>query len=225
MKHAGRSDSKAVVLLSGGMDSSTLLFFLRKQLRIRSVHALSFRYGQKHERELEMAKWQARKVGVAEHKVIDLAVLAPLVEGASALTDPGIAVPDLSSLNAKQRRQPPTYVPNRNMILLSLAAAYAEAHGITNIFYGAQAQDAYGYWDCTAEFVGRINSLLALNRGKPVRIHAPFAGMSKTAIVAIGRKLGVDYSRTWSCYRGGAEPCGSCPSCVERHKAMQETRA
>ena len=220
MNESNNVPDVAVVLLSGGIDSTTLLFLLAERMGVRSLYAMSFCYGQKHSRELEMARWQAGKAGVTEHREIDLSLLAPLVAGATALTDPAMAIPDLVDLKGEELRQPPTYVPNRNTILLSISAAYAEARGIRDVFYGAQAQDAYGYWDCTSEFVGRINDLFALNRRNHVRVHAPFAGMSKTAIVALGRQMGVDYSHTWSCYRGGPEACGTCPSCVERNKAL-----
>jgi len=116
--------------------------------------------------------------------------------------------------------QPPTYVPNRNMMLLSMAVAYAEAHRIRNVFYGAQAQDEYGYWDCTSDFVDRINGVLELNRRDRVTVHAPFVGMRKAETVRLGLRLGVDFSHTWSCYRGGERACGTCPTCVERLHAF-----
>jgi 7-cyano-7-deazaguanine synthase len=142
--------------------------------------------------------------------------------GATTLVAGGDEVPELAALDAAQRRQPPTYVPNRNLTLLALAAAYAEARGCHRVFYGAQAQDEYGYWDCTAEFVERTNAVLALNRHRPVRIEAPFCRLTKAAEIAIGRRLGVDFAHTWSCYRGGDRPCGACPTCVERAQAFQQ---
>lgn len=213
---------KAVVLLSGGLDSSTLLHHVRRGLGVGEVYALSFLYGQKHGRELEAAAWQARAAGVKAHDRIDMGFFGRFTAGASALTDPSIAVPRLADVPEALRGQPPTYVPNRNMILLALAAAYAEARGITDVFYGAQRQDRYGYWDCTPEFLERINGVLGLNRGQGVRIHAPFMGMSKAEELRIGARLGVDYAHTWTCYRGGDRPCGECPSCVERVDAFAE---
>ncbi|MDD4869772.1 MAG: 7-cyano-7-deazaguanine synthase QueC [Kiritimatiellae bacterium] len=210
----------AVVLLSGGVDSTTILHYVRKKLGIRRVYALSFLYGQKHFRELAMAKWQAKAVNVAEHRVIDLSFFGELIAGSSALTDKSISVPDLKKLEKSQKRQPPTYVPNRNMVFIALAAAYAEAKGVQDVFYGAQAQDEYGYWDCTVDFVRKINDVLRLNRCKAIRVNAPFAGLCKTAVVKTGLELGVDYTHTWSCYCGGKKPCGTCPSCVEREKAF-----
>ncbi len=210
---------QAVVLLSGGMDSATLLAHVRSRLHVPCVHALTFDYGQKHACEIAMARWQARAWHVARHVEWKLDTLGANTTG-SALTDPDVEIPDLVRLDAEQRRQPATYVPNRNMVFLSLAAAYAESHGMRHVFYGAQAQDEYGYWDCSPQFVEKINGVLALNRRVPIVVHAPFVDRTKAELVEIGRALGVDYAHTWSCYRGGEEPCGECPTCVERSKAL-----
>jgi 7-cyano-7-deazaguanine synthase len=186
------------------------------------VHALTFAYGQRHAREIEAARWQAAAAGVVQHHIIDIGFFGPLLAGSSALTDARRPVPSLHELRPGELRQPPTYVPNRNMVLLSLAAAYAEGQGIRDVFYGAQAQDRAGYWDCSAEFVQRLNAALALNRGAPVRIYAPFAGWRKTDALRLGLDLGVDYARTWTCYRGADRPCGTCTACVERATAFRE---
>jgi 7-cyano-7-deazaguanine synthase len=212
---------KVVVLLSGGLDSTTLLHYVRKSLGVQDIYALSLIYGQKHVRELEMASWQAGDVGVAEHREIDIGFVGELLRGGSALTNPDIPVPDLVDLSEGQLVQPPTYVPNRNMILISLAAAWAESVGARSVFYGAQAQDQYGYWDCTVDFVSRMNDVLALNRQTCVTVEAPFAERSKGELLEIGLALGVDYGHTWSCYRGGVSPCGACPTCVERARAFE----
>ncbi|MEI6972424.1 MAG: 7-cyano-7-deazaguanine synthase QueC [bacterium] len=211
----------AVVLLSGGMDSATLLHYVKQRLKVRSLFALSFSYGQKHSRELAMAKRQATAAEASEHSIVDIRFIRNLIAGSSALTDDAIAVPDLASLSPAERKQPSTYVPHRNLVLLGIAAAYAEAHGCADVFYGAHTQDAYGYWDCTQEFVDNLNTVLALNRRLPVVIRAPFTEMSKTEILRIGLRLDVNYANTWSCYRGGRKPCGSCPTCVERATAFQ----
>lgn len=214
---------RAVVLLSGGLDSTTLLWHVARRLRVPEIHALSFRYGQKHVRELRAARWQARRAGVAVHRVIDIAAFGPLVAGGGvALIDRKVPVPALAQIRSGRKDQPPTYVPNRNMIMLALAAAYAEAHGIRDIFYGAQSQDNYGYWDCTPAFVARLNAALALNRREAVRVHAPFIRMRKADELRLGLALGVDFGKTWTCYRGGPRPCGECPSCVERALAFRE---
>ena len=213
----------ATVLLSGGLDSTVLLHHVVRSLARPRVYALSFHYGQRHRRELDMARWQAAAAGTAvSHTVLDVSFLADLVRGGTALVEGGRAVPDLADLAASQCDQPPTYVPNRNMILLALASAFAEAHGCPEVFYGAQAQDRYGYWDCTPEFVTRLNATLALNRRTPVQVVAPFAGWRKSEAVRLGIELGVDFARTWSCYRGGERPCGTCPTCVERRTAFAE---
>lgn len=211
---------RAVVLLSGGVDSTTLLHYVKKKLGVETVCALSVVYGQKHVREIEMAKWQARAVQAAEHRIVDISQFAGLVAGASALTDGDISVPDMADIAVGDRDQPMTYVPNRNMMMLSIAAAYAESRGAQAVYYGAQAQDEYGYWDCTIDFVSKINDVLALNRRNAVRVFAPFAGISKAEVVKTGIEMGIDYEHTWTCYRGGETPCGECPSCVERRKAF-----
>jgi 7-cyano-7-deazaguanine synthase len=212
----------AVVLLSGGMDSTTLLHYVIRECGSHYVHALSFNYGQRHSRELDCARWQADAAKVASHRVIDITFFGDLVKQGTALVAGGYEVPDLDDVAPDQRDQPPTYVPNRNMMLLSMAAAFAEAHDIPDVYYGAQAQDEYGYWDCTATFIHRLNNVLALNRREAVTVRAPFAEMSKSAALRIGLALGVDYSHTWSCYRGDGLACGTCPTCVERLKAFDE---
>lgn len=210
----------AVVLLSGGVDSSVLLHYVVKALNRPAIHALSFNYGQRHSRELVCAASQARLVN-AEHRVIDLSFMGALIQQGSALIQGGASVPDLDSLTVEELTQPPTYVPNRNMMLLSMATAYAEAHGLTDLYYGAQAHDEYGYWDCTRDFLRRMNDVLLLNRKQPVTIHAPFVSKSKGDTVKLGMELGVDFSQTWSCYRGGESACGTCPTCVERLNAFK----
>ncbi len=214
------NDMGAVVLLSGGMDSSVLLHYAARRLGRAPIHAISYHYGQRHLRELACARFQAVAAG-AEHRIIDLSFLGPLLAPGSALIAGGADVPDLEELAPEQLAQPPTYVPNRNMMLLSMAAAYAEAQGVRDVFYGAQAQDEYGYWDCTAAFLERINAVLALNRKDAVRVHAPFVSKPKVETVRLGLELGVDFAQTWSCYRGGARPCGACPTCVERNNAFE----
>lgn len=212
----------AVVLLSGGMDSAVLLYHVAKDLGRDPIHTLSFDYGQRHRRELACARWQSDALGAAEHAVVDLSFVAELVKGGTTLVSGGDAVPDLAELNEEELDQPPTYVPNRNMMFLSAAVAYAEAHGIRGVYYGAQAQDEYGYWDCTGDFVERLNHVLELNRRDGVTVRAPFVTKKKADLVRLGFALGVDFSHTWSCYRGGERACGVCPTCVERLKAFEE---
>jgi 7-cyano-7-deazaguanine synthase len=220
LRKNAQESPEVVVLLSGGIDSTTLLFQVARRHGARNVHAISFMYGQRHAKELLCAQRQARAAGARVHRVIRVPDFPKLTRGGSALTDFSIPVPRLNDLGRKDRRQPPTYVPNRNMILLSLAAAYAESNGIRDIYYGAHREDSYGYWDCTPAFLRGLNRTLALNRRTPVRIRAPFMNKTKSGIVLIGRRLGVDYSKTWSCYAGGKRHCGVCPTCVERSRAL-----
>jgi len=212
--------NRAVVLLSGGLDSTTLLHVVARGGA--AVTAVSFGYGQKHARELDMAAWQAAAAGVRDHRIVDMAFYGRLIAGGSVLTDSGGDVPDLADLAPETLCQPPTYVPHRNLVLLSLAAGLAESIGADRVFYGAQAQDEYGYWDCTLDFVARLNDVLGLNRGTPVTIEAPFAEKRKAEVLRIGLTLGVDYAHTWTCYRGGERPCASCPSCMERATAFRD---
>jgi len=214
--------TQAVVLLSGGLDSSTLLWHVAKTLGPNSIFALSFDYGQKHVKEMACASFQAQQVGAVEHHRITLSCFRDLIAGASALTDAHLPIPSLDALTHDQLDQPPTYVPNRNMALLSLACAYAEAKDCQQVYYGAQLQDQYGYWDCTVKFLERLNATLALNRRKAVQVLAPFATLKKADIITQGLALGVDYSQTWSCYRGAAAACGVCPTCVERLLAFEQ---
>lgn len=214
--------NNALVLLSGGMDSATLLFYVRHRLNVPTVDAVSFDYGQRHRCELTMAAWQARAAGVRDHRVIDLGFLGDVTAPVSALTGGRVAMPDLDRLTVKEREQPGTYVPHRNLVLLSLATACAEARGIQDVYYGAQIQDGYGYWDCTAVFLERLNQVLSLNRRNAVRIHAPFIDMRKADEIRLGMELGVNYAYTWTCYRGGKKPCHNCPSCRERQSAFNE---
>ena len=215
----------ALVLLSGGMDSTVLLHYVAKRLELGPVRAISFDYGQRHARELDAARWQAAAAGAVEHRVVDLSFVAELVEGGTTLVQGGPDVPDLADLAEEDLSQPPTYVPNRNMMLLAVASAYAEAQGIHDVFYGAQAHDEYGYWDCTRDFLERINAVLGLNRRERITIHAPLVEKRKSELVALGEELGVDFAHTWSCYRGGAKACGTCPTCVERLKAFRDAGA
>lgn len=210
----------AVVLISGGIDSSVLLHLLRRDTPC--LHALCFHYGQRHAREVECARFQAEQARVASFQVVQCAFLGQLLANSSALIEGGAPVPELDALQESVRDQPPTYVPNRNMILLSIAAAAAESMGVPRVYYGAQAHDEYGYWDCTQSFLDSMNQVLALNRRQPVHIAAPLLHNSKADNVRLGRELGVDFAHTWSCYRGEPRACGVCPTCVERLKAFKQ---
>lgn len=208
----------SVVIVSGGMDSVTLLHYLVKQEQRRPA-VITFIYGQKHQKEVALAQAQAKLAGCGQHLVLDLALLRPLFAH-SALVDAGTAVPLMQDVQGDP--QPATYVPNRNMIFLALAAAYAETNGVGDIFYGAQRHDMYGYWDTTPQFLAALNEVYGLNRKTAVHIHAPFVQHSKADILRLGFELGVDYGHTWSCYEGQELACGRCPTCAERLQAFAE---
>lgn len=216
----GRS---AVVLLSGGLDSSTALALAAE--RDFAPYALSFRYGQRHARELEAARQLAAHFGCREWKVVDLDLA---LFGGSALTAPEIAVPLDRSEEAIGAGIPVTYVPARNLIFLSIATAYAEVLGADDIFLGINALDSSGYPDCRPEFLEAFarTANLATKAGtedaRTLQYHAPLIAMSKAEIVREGTRLGVPWERTWSCYIGGEVACGRCDSCLLRLKGFAE---
>jgi len=208
----------SVAIVSGGLDSVTLLHYLVKEQQRRPA-VITFIYGQKHSKEVDFARKQADLLDCEAHLVLDLGLLRPLFAH-SALIDAETAVPDV--IDVMGDPQPVTYVPNRNMIFLALAAAYAETHAVSEVFYGAQRHDMYGYWDTTPQFLAQLNQVYGLNRKNPIEIEAPFINYSKTDLVRRGLELEVDYSQTWSCYEGQELACGRCPTCAERLKAFED---
>lgn len=206
-----------VAIVSGGMDSVTLLHYLTTQMQRRPA-VITFDYGQKHAKEIDFARWQVAELGIENHFVLDIKTMLPLF-GRSALTSAETPIPN--SLDVLGDPQPPTYVPNRNMIFLALAVAYAETQQAKEVFYGAQLHDLYGYWDTTPTFLTRLNEVYSLNRRLAVQIRAPFVEKSKTEIVRLGLQLGVDFAHTWSCYEGREKACGICPTCNERLNAFE----
>lgn len=208
----------SVAIVSGGMDSVTLLHFLVKEMQLEPA-VITFVYGQKHDKEVDYARANAAELRLSAHLVLDLSLLTPLFAH-SALVAADVDVPDV--LDVLGDPQPVTYVPNRNMIFLALAAAYAETHDVGDIYYGAQRHDIYGYWDTTPQFLARLNDVYALNRKTPLQIKAPFVEFSKSDILRTGLALGVDYATTWSCYEGKDAACGRCPTCAERLQAFAE---
>ncbi len=200
---------KAVVLLSGGMDSAVVVAMAREQGF--AVHALSVRYGQRHTSELEAAARVAQALDVAGHKVVEVDLRSI---GGSALTD-DIDVPDAGGDGI-----PVTYVPARNTIMLSLALGWAEVLGASDIFCGVNAVDYSGYPDCRPEFIAAFQALANLAtkagvEGAGLRIHAPLQYLSKAQIAAEGERLGVDFALTVSCYRADLQgrACGHCDAC------------
>lgn len=211
---------KAVVLLSGGLDSTTALYLAKSQGY--EVYAVSFDYGQRHKKEIQCAKNIAASAGAADFITIKTNMNA---WGGSALTDENIEVPE-GDINNNDI--PVTYVPARNMIFLSYAASYAEAIGAQDIFIGVSEVDYSGYVDCRQEFIQAMEKAInagtvcAVENGKKIKIHAPFLHMTKAEEVKLGMKLGVDYSKTWTCYKGEDLACGTCDSCLLRIKAFKE---
>lgn len=211
---------KTVVLLSGGIDSTTLLYKLAREQGINNVYALSFDYGQRHKKELKMAQKTCKKLRV-NHKLVDVTPITPLLQG-SALTTKGIEVPEGHYENESMRL---TMVPNRNMIFLSLAIGYAISIKSQDVYYAAQAGDRAIYPDCRKEFVAAMKQVAKLCGYNEIRVHAPFLYLTKADIVKLGNKLGIDYSLTWTCYKGKEKACGKCGSCVERLEAFRKAGA
>jgi len=219
------TDKKAVVLLSGGLDSATTLAIARDQGFC--CYALTFRYGQRHEREVAAAQKVAKSLGAVEHRII---AIDPAAFGGSALTDPAIEVPkDRANLDSRGVI-PPTYVPARNTIFLSYALAWAEVLGAFDIFIGVNSTDYSGYPDCRAEFIAAFEktanlatAAAAQGAGK-YRIHTPVIEMTKGQIIQTGAKLGVDYSLTHSCYDPDEQgrSCRRCDSCRLRLKGFAD---
>lgn len=202
--------AKAVVLLSGGLDSATVLAMARAQGF--ACYALSLDYGQRHASELAAARRVAATLGVVEHKIIALDLTRI---GGSALTDANIAVPETPTTGI-----PVTYVPARNTVFLSLALGWAEVLGAQDIFIGVNAVDYSGYPDCRPEYIAAFERLANLAtragvEGTPFRIAAPLIDMRKAEIIQTGLRLGVDYALTLSCYAADADgrACGRCDSC------------
>jgi 7-cyano-7-deazaguanine synthase len=212
--------SKAVVLLSGGLDSATTLAIAREAGH--DCYCLSIDYGQRHRSELDAAARVARALGAVAHKVvrIDLGSV-----GGSALTDPAIAVP----VDGVQPGIPVTYVPARNTIMLALALAHAEVSGAEHIYFGANAVDYSGYPDCRPEYMRAFELLANLAtkaavEGRPLKLHTPIITLSKADIIRRGVALGVDYALTVSCYQAdeAGRACGVCDSCRLRRAGFEQ---
>src|SRR5574341_1458092 len=221
-KAKGRAP-RAVILLSGGLDSATCLAVARAEGR--ECHAISFDYGQRHRGELARARRVAAALGAASHRV---ARLDPGTFRGSALTDRAIRVPKGRSVSRMSREIPVTYVPARNLVMLSVATALAESLGAEEIFFGANAIDYSGYPDCRPPFLRAFERAARAGtkagvEGRPLRIRAPLLRLGKAAIIRLGTRLGVDYGITQSCYdpvRGRA--CGRCDSCILRRRGFEE---
>lgn len=210
---------KAVVLLSGGLDSTTVV--AQALADGYEVYALSFDYGQRHDAELNAARRIAERMDVREHKVVSMNLSTI---GGSALTDRSIDVPTDASEGI-----PVTYVPARNTVFLSIALGWAEVLGAQNLFIGVSAIDYSGYPDCRPEYIAAYERMANLAtrmgvEGQPIRIHTPLINRTKAATVELGASLGVDYSLTVSCYQANADgqACGRCDSCRLRRRGFAE---
>lgn len=215
---------KAVVLLSGGLDSTTTLAHAIS--KGYDVVPLTVHYGQRHSRELDSARAVAAHYGLKYHVIteLDLSFLRT-----SALTSRDVAVPLRESAEGIGSDIPVTYVPARNIIMLSLAAGLCETVGGEAIFIGANAVDYSGYPDCRPEFFNAFQEVLRVGtksgvEGKPIRVEAPILRMTKAEIVKLGTELKAPLHLTWSCYNGGDRACGRCDSCLLRLKGFQEAR-
>lgn len=222
--------NKAVILLSGGLDSTTLLYYAKH--KGFKPHSLIFDYGQRHKKEVGAAKRIARTAG-CPYQVVKMALPWPRnIRGgqSSSLLNKKMRLPQRMRIDSKEI--PSTYVPGRNIIFLSFAASFAEAIGAGAIFIGANAIDYSGYPDCRPEFFSAYQHVLktGMKSGLPagqagtqkraIKIYAPLVRQTKAQIIQMGLKLKVPYHLTWSCYQGGRKPCGRCDSCVLRQRGF-----
>lgn len=205
---------KTILILSGGMDSATLLWFLKA--RGDDVKCLSVDYGQRHKKELVCAKALCDRLGV-EHRVADLSGLAPFLKGSSQ-SDVSVPVPEGRYDEEVMKL---TVVPNRNMVMLAVAAAWAVSEKADSVSYGAHAGDHAIYPDCRPEFADAMDAALKLCDWHKVRLDRPFLHMTKGQIAKLGVALGVPFGETWTCYAGLDKPCGKCGACVERCESFE----
>ncbi len=213
---------QAIVLLSGGLDSSTVLAIAVE--RGYSPIALTIDYGQRHIREIESAKAVARHYGIKDHLILSIDLGRNV---SSALTTAGSEIPHPRSREEIGRTIPSTYVPSRNLIFLSIAASIAEARNAEAIFIAANSMDFSGYPDCTPEFMASFQKVLEVGtkagkEGRPVRIEAPIISLSKADIIREAVRLRVPLELTWSCYAGGKKACGKCESCILRLEGFRK---
>lgn len=204
---------KSLIIVSGGMDSITLLHDRKEEIAL----AVTFDYGSNHnKREIEFAKYHCKELGI-EHIVIPLAFIgkyfkSSLLKGAGAIPEGHYADENMKS----------TVVPFRNGIMLSIACGLAESRGLNSVMIANHAGDHSIYPDCRATFISSMSEAMAYGTYANVRIDAPYTGITKTEIAIIGKELGLDYSKTYSCYKGGEKHCGKCGTCVERKEALRD---
>ncbi len=205
---------KTVVIFSGGLDSTTMLYALRGQGH--ELRCIGFDYGQRHRIELQAAESIAKMAGVP-YQGIDLSALGPVIAGQSSQVNPNVEVPDG---HYSEESMKATVVPNRNMIMLSVAVAHAISVDFDAVAYGAHAGDHTIYPDCREVFVDAMRSVIGLCDWKQVELLTPYLHKSKSEIVLEGAELEVPFGKTWSCYKGGDIHCGTCGTCVERKEAF-----
>ncbi|MBV6625418.1 MAG: 7-cyano-7-deazaguanine synthase QueC [Rivularia sp. (in: Bacteria)] len=213
---------KAVILLSGGLDSSTVLY--KALADGYECYALSFDYQQRHQKELHSAVSVAKKAGIVQHQTIKFDLRQ---WGGSALTDSSIDLPKQRSLQEMSQDIPVTYVPARNTIFLSFASAYAETIAAQRVYIGVNALDYSGYPDCRPDYIQAMQEVFRLGtkqgrEGNSIDIVTPLIDLKKTEIIQLGNKLKVPWELTWSCYSGGDVACGTCDSCRLRLAAFDE---
>lgn len=207
---------KVVVIFSGGMDSFTVL---NKALKDGyEVFAITFDYGQRHVKEIEYAQAACVKLGV-HHKIVDISAINSIIAGSSLTDDIDVPEGHYESDNMKQ-----TVVPNRNMILLSLAVGYAVSIEATKVYYGAHSGDHAIYPDCRPEFVQKMQDVCAIANYEAIDIVVPYLNNDKIEILKDGLAMGLDYNQTWTCYNGREKACGKCGACQERLEAFAKNK-
>lgn len=211
---------KIAISLSGGLDSTTLLYMLADKYGSENVYAISFYYQQKQSIELDLAKASCEKLGVA-HKTVDISFLGDIARKVSTnISGSDIEMPTIVDILGNP--QPITYVPFRNLLFSSMLLSFAEANECDAIALGLNSNDQYNYWDTTPEFVERLSGIVELNRLHGIKVLTPLVSLNKTEELKIGLELGCDYSKTITCYDPvDGKSCGTCPSCAERIRAFK----
>lgn len=212
---------KAVILLSGGLDSTVAGYICKEQGM--ELYALTFNYGQRHVKEIEAAKTIAKLLNVKEHKILDISFLKDITIN-SSLTNPEIKMEE-NRTPEEMTNIPSMFVPGRNLIFLSIACSYAINVGATVICFGSNQLDFSGYPDCRTSFFRAMDNVMYEATREPVVVFTPLQFRTKVEIIKEGLRLNAPLSLTWSCYKGGDKPCGVCDACILRKKAFEEINA